>query len=440
MPFGVAVAIAVWNLGDFDEPDLTLFGRFDWWGLLGLAAFLGALEYVLEEGARADWFDSPTIASLSLVSALGAALFFARALTAREPIVDLTAFSNRDFALGSLFSFVMGVGLYGLIYIYPVHLARIRGHDALMIGQTMFVSGAAMFVMAPVSGLLSSRMDPRAMMALGFASFGLGTCLMTRITHDWKFRELFVPQILRGVGLMLAMIPINNVALGTLPPERVKGASGLYNLTRNLGGAVGLAMIATLLTDRQALHHARLAEAVAWGRPAVEERLAEMAASLDARGVDDEAAALQSIAATVTREAAVMSFADVFVLLTALFAGLVLLAALVSKPKAGAAGGGHRGRRRRELPGLGAGGGRRADVRGHRGHLRTTAAGARQGRRSRPSSSRAVAAQRGAAAASSAARSTSRSPTWLASTSTSRALSASLSSRLRSRWAASSSS
>ncbi len=341
VPFGIAVAIAVWNLVDFDEPDLTLFDRFDWWGLLGLAAFLGALEYVLEEGTRADWFDSPTIAALSLVSALGAALFFARALTAREPIVDLTAFSNRNFALGSLFSFVMGVGLYGLTYIYPVYLARIRGYDALMIGQTMFVSGAAMFVMAPVSGLLSSRMDPRAMMALGFASFGLGTYLMTGITHDWDFRELFVPQILRGVGLMLAMIPINNVALGTLPPERVKGASGLYNLTRNLGGAVGLAVIATLLTDRQALHHQRLAEAVTWGRPVVEERLAEMAAALGASGVDGEAGALQSIAAAVTREAAVMSFADVFLLLTALFAGLVVLAALVRRPKAGAAGGGH---------------------------------------------------------------------------------------------------
>ena len=126
-----------------------------------MAGFLGALEYVLEEGPRNDWFDDETITLLAIVSALSAVVFFARVLTAREPIVDLRAFANRNFAVGSLFSFVLGIGLYGLTYLYPVYLAQVRGYDALMIGDTMFVSGLAMFLTAPIAGQLSQKLDPR---------------------------------------------------------------------------------------------------------------------------------------------------------------------------------------------------------------------------------------------------------------------------------------
>ncbi len=342
VPPGILVAIAVWNLVDFDKPNLKLFSKFDWWGLLGLAAFLGALEYVLEEGPLNDWFEDEAILVLAVVCAFGGILFFWRALRAAEPIVDLSAFRNRNFAFGSLFSFVMGIGLYGLTYLYPVYLGRIRGYDSLMIGQTMFVSGLTMFVMAPVSGFLSARMDLRVMMAVGFLAFGSGTWLMSGITHDWDFWELFIPQILRGIGLMMAMIPINNVALGTLSPAQMKGASGLYNLTRNLGGAVGLAVINTLLNDRDALHYERLAESVRWGSAEAEERIASMAANFDAAGLDGQAVAISRMAGIVKREAMVMAFSDVFLALTALFAALVLLSVFVAKPaRAGGGGGGH---------------------------------------------------------------------------------------------------
>ena len=136
---------------------------------------------------------------------------------------------------------MLGIGLYGLTYLYPVYLAQMRGYDALMIGETMFVSGLAMFLSAPVAGRLRPRFDPRFMLIVGFLLFALGTWQMTFLTKDWDFWELFWPQIFRGVGLMFAIVPVTNIALGTLPPERVKNASGLFNLTRNLGGAVGLA-------------------------------------------------------------------------------------------------------------------------------------------------------------------------------------------------------
>ena len=147
-----------------------------------------------------------------------AVTFFYRAFTAEQPIVDLFAFKNLNFAFGSAFSFVLGIGLYGLTYVYPVYLGQIRGYDALMIGEALFVSGLCMFLTAPVAGFLSGRMDPRIMIMIGFLGFGAGTWTMTHLTADWDFHELLIPQIFRGVSLMLCMVPINNLALGTLPP------------------------------------------------------------------------------------------------------------------------------------------------------------------------------------------------------------------------------
>jgi DHA2 family multidrug resistance protein len=308
-----------------------------------MAGFLGALEYVLEEGPRDDWFDDGTIVLLSVVSAASAIAFFARVLMAEEPIVDIRAFNNRNFGLGSLFSFVLGIGLYGLTYVYPLYLAQVRGYNALMIGETMFISGIAMFLAAPVAGALTNKVDPRALLSLGFVLFAVGTWEMHYLTKDWDFWELFWPQIFRGVGLMLAMIPITNIALGTLPPERVKNASGLFNLTRNLGGAVGLAIINTQLNDRIDLHLARLHEAVTWSRPAAMEMLNNLTQRFASYGSDAQAMALKQLSLIARKEGIVMGYADVFLMLTVLFVALAFLTVILSKPApaAAGAGGGH---------------------------------------------------------------------------------------------------
>lgn len=330
---GVIVTIVTWTLVDFDEPDYSLLEKFDWAGLFGMAAFLGALEYFLEEGPLKGWFDEPAIIWAGAISLSGAALFFWRAFTAQQPIVDLSAFNNRNFWTGSLFSFIMGIGLYGLTYLYPVYLARVRGYSALMIGETMFVTGACMFIAAPIVGRLSTRIDPRWMIAVGFFGFGLGTLQASYVTKDWDFYELLAPQMLRGFSLMLCMVPINNLALGTLPPERIKNASGLFNLTRNLGGAVGLALINTLMNDRMDLHLVRLREAVSWGRPQAEETLAKLTMALSSLGSDAPLAATSKLAGLVRREAMVMSIGDVFFALTALFACLIVLVPLMRRPQ-----------------------------------------------------------------------------------------------------------
>lgn len=336
---GILISVAAWTLIDFDQPERGLLSRFDWLGLAALAAFLGSLEYVLEEGPRNDWLEHGPIAVFSVVMVVGAALFFWRALTRPDPIVDLSAYANRNFAFGSVFSFCLGIGLYGLTYIYPVYLGRIRGFDSLMIGETMFVTGLSMMLTAPLAGFLSRKLDLRVMLLIGLVGFGLGTWVASGITKDWDFYELLLPQILRGVSLMMCMVPINNIALGTLAPAKLKGAAGLYNLNRNLGGAVGLAVINTLLNDRTDLHMARLRETMSQANYHAVETLDRLTAQLSDRGADAPIIAMRQLANMLRREASVMAFADIFLLLTVLFLVLAALVFVVRRPEAAASGG-----------------------------------------------------------------------------------------------------
>lgn len=332
---GILVATSVFFLVDFDKPNYALLDQFDYVGLLGMALFLGSLEYVLEEGPRYDWFDDQTIATFGALTVVGTIIFFLRTAFAANPIVELKVFKNRNFAFGSAFSFMLGIGLYGLTYVYPVYLSQGRGYDSLTIGQTMFVTGVVMFLTAPISGRLAGIVDPRILMLIGFVDFACGTYIASSITPDWGFWELLIPQILRGSSLMLCMVPITNLSLGTLPPEQIKNASSLFNLARNLGGAIGLAMINTILNKRLDLHLARLHEQVAWGHSVAEERLATMQQNFtNAMHSDGDIAALKKLAMIVRNQGNVLSFADIFLILTVLFVSAGILTLLMRKPAA----------------------------------------------------------------------------------------------------------
>jgi DHA2 family multidrug resistance protein len=333
---GIGITVGVLALVDFDRPHFKLLDQFDWVGLLSMAGFLGALEYVLEEGPQYEWLQDSSVAVCATICALSAIVFFYRVLTARQPIVDIRAFKNRNFAFGCAFSFCVGIGLYGLTYIYPRYLAEIRGYSAMMIGETMFVSGAVMFVSAPIVGRLMLKVDMRLMIAAGLVFFALGTWQMTGMTRDYDFWELFLPQVLRGCGMMLAMVPINNIALGTLEPALVKNASGLFNLTRNLGGAVGLAVINELINDRTDLHITRLHDNVTWGNATVVETLNSLTRTFQGMG-DASLMALKQLSLIVHRQASVMGYADVFFILTVFYVLLSTLVFFVDRPVVGVA-------------------------------------------------------------------------------------------------------
>jgi len=330
---GIGITVGVLALVDFDEPHFELLDRFDWWGLIFMAGFLGSLEYVLEEGPQYEWLQDTSVAVCAAICAVSAIAFFYRVLTVEEPIVDIRTFGDRNFGIGCLISFCVGIGLYGLTYIYPRYLAEVRGYSALMIGETMFVSGIAMFVTAPIVGRLMQKFDMRLIIAAGLVIFAFGSWQMTWITRDYDFYELLVPQILRGIGMMFAMVPTNTIALGTLAPDRVKNASGLFNLTRNLGGAVGLAVINQVLNERTDLHISRLHERVTWGNATATETLNMFTQRLQGMG-DASLMAMKQLSQIVHRQAVVMGYGDAFFMLTVFYFGLSLMVMLLKKPAA----------------------------------------------------------------------------------------------------------
>ncbi|MBU0724377.1 MAG: DHA2 family efflux MFS transporter permease subunit [Alphaproteobacteria bacterium] len=331
---GLIVAATVWNFLDVDRAEPAYLRGLDLIGLALLTVSLGSLQYMLEEGPRQDWFDDDRIVHLALISCASGLLFLYRVFTYRQPIIDLRAFSDRNFTLGCIYSFVVGIGLYGSVYMTPLFLAQVREYNAMQIGVIMMVTGLFQLGMAPIAGMLSTRLDLRVMLSFGFLMFCYALYLNSHLTAQSSYWELFVPQAVRGVSLMFCFIPVNRLALGTLPPDKLKNGSSLYNLMRNLGGAMGLATINTLLQDRTALHLARLTDHLSLSRPEVQapiDRLAERFA--DSIAGDPELAAMRQIFRLVQREALVMGFNDCLLLLGLTFAASLILMPLVRKPR-----------------------------------------------------------------------------------------------------------
>jgi DHA2 family multidrug resistance protein len=332
---GAVVCALVLACVDFDQPRLELLRRFDLLGIVLVAVFLGCLEYVLEEGPGDDWLESRKIVVVGAISVTAAALMMWRELTIEHPVIDLRAFHDRNFAVGCLYSFIIGIGLYGSVYVIPMFFAQVRGWNSLEIGLTMVVVGLFQFISAPLAGALSKRLDLRVMLAAGLSLFGVGLYLNHLLTSEWGFWEMLLPQALRGLSLMLCFVPINRLALGTLPRHELQNAAGLYNLMRNLGGAIGLAVINTVLAARHDLHLLRIGERWNAGHLPFVEKLGAMTSYFEGRLGDHAAsAALKKLHGLATREAMVLSFADVLLLMSVVFLVGLCLMPLVRKVSA----------------------------------------------------------------------------------------------------------
>src|SRR5215212_11242657 len=324
---GLLVAAVVWATIDIDKPDRSLLRDFDVIGLVLMATFLGCLEYALEEGPRWDWLDDSSIRNAVVISGVAGVFFFWRVLTYRQPIVDLRAYANRNFALGSFYTFLIGIGMYGTTYLIPLFLAQVRGYSSMQIGTTVVVAGLFMMVMSPFSTQIARRLDLRVMLAIGLSLFAYSMYLTATLTNQTGFWELFVPQAVRGFALMFCYLPANMIALGMVAPDKLKNAAGLYNLTRDLGGALGLATIGTVMNDRLHFHWNRLIEDINPARPVVQHFLDTQTGRLDPLIPGDPAqATLKMLAALVHREALVMTYNDAMLLIGAAFViGLALM-------------------------------------------------------------------------------------------------------------------
>ena len=313
---GLVVSWVVPRMVKVDKPNLALLKGADYPSMAMLALFLGCLEYTLEEGPRWNWFSDETILLTAWTAGLSGIFFIWRSLVVARPIVDLRALKDRNFALGCLFSFITGIGIFATIYLTPLFLGRVRGMSALDIGLAVFSTGVFQVMAIPLYALLASRFDLRWILMAGLALFALSMWDFAPITHDWGSAQLLLPQALRGVGQQLSVPPVVTLALGGLPPSRLKLASGLFNLMRNLGGAIGIAACATVLNDRTNLHFLRLAERT--NAP-------------DGLTGDGSEAALRQLWSLTYREALTMTFSDAFLIVMVCFLAALLVVPLLRR-------------------------------------------------------------------------------------------------------------
>jgi DHA2 family multidrug resistance protein len=251
-------------------PRLREARALDLFSLTLMALGLAALVIALKQGPERGWTSGLVLGLLGL-SVASAVAFVRRTLRSTIPIVDLQTFADRRFAVGCILSFVLGIGLFGSVYLMPVFLAFVRGHDALHIGAIMLVTGIAQLLMAPVAVALEQRANARLLTAAGFGLFAFGLGMSAFQTPETDFAGMFWPQVVRGLAIMFCLLPPTRLALGHLDEARLGDASGVFNLMRNLGGAIGLALIDTVIYTRAPHLGARIVERLESGDTATAE-------------------------------------------------------------------------------------------------------------------------------------------------------------------------
>jgi len=337
---GTAVAVAVPFLVKIDEPDLSLLKGADYAGIVLMAICLGNLEYFLEEGARWNWFDDRVITRCAWIAGISGVLFIGRSLTFKNPVVDLRAFTNRNFAVGCFLSFVTGIGIFSTIYLTPLFLDYVRGFSALQTGMAIFSTGVASLIGVPVYVSLGRKVDLRWLMMFGLACFGLSMWSFSYITHDWGSDQLLIPQILRGFPQVFAVGPSVTLGLGSLPMARLKYASGLFNMMRNMGGAVGIAACGAILNIRTNAHFNDIASRLTPANHAMENFLLDSSHRFTASmGAADPGhlAAMKQLWQLAYREASTLAYADAFQAIMVAFiiaTAFVPLLRKVAPPKA----------------------------------------------------------------------------------------------------------
>jgi DHA2 family multidrug resistance protein len=337
VPGALLLGAVAWGLGP-EKPRLALLRRGDWWGIGTMAVGLGSLIVFLEEGNRNDWLNSQFIASLGLTAAVFLGACVVIELVRREPFINLRLLADRNFGLGTLVGTAFGVGMYGVMYLLPMYLAQVQGYNAQQIGQTIMWSGVPQLLMMPVAAVLLQWVDARVLLTLGLAFFSGSSFMNSTLTNLTGYDQLILSQLVRALGMPLVIVPLTSLATGHIGPHQSGSASALYNMFRNLGGSIGIAVLATQLDLREKLHSVRLGEAVNVFNPATSERLGALTQQFVARGTEAVAAGQQAIGAVagvVRHEAYVMAYGDCFYLLGLLMFCMVLLVWLCRGAKGG---------------------------------------------------------------------------------------------------------
>ena len=324
---------------------LSLLREGDWAGIITMAIGLSALQTVLEEGNKDDWFGSPFVVKLSVIAAVALTAFLWIELTAKKPLLNLRLLFRRNFGFGILANFLLGVALYGSVFILPVYLSRIQGYNAEQIGMVLAWTGLPQLLLIPLVPRLMRRFDPRLIIGIGFALFAASNFMNIYMTNDYATDQLFWPNIVRALGQALVMAPLSAVATAGIEEENAGSASGLFNMMRNLGGAVGIALLQALLTKREQYHSNMLMQSVSMLEQATRTRIDQLTQYFINHGVVDRAEASHraviAIGHIVQKQAFILAFSDTFYLLGAALIVALMAALLLRKPDHLEGGGAH---------------------------------------------------------------------------------------------------
>jgi len=308
---------------------LALLRQGDWPGIVTMAIGLGALQTVLEEGNKDDWFGSDFIVRLSVIAVVSLALFFWVELTSTKPLLNLRLLARRNFGFGVLANFLMGIALYGSVFILPQYLARIQGYNSEQIGMVLAWTGLPQLVLIPLVPRLMKRFDARLVIGAGFILFAASNFMNVWMTPDYGSDQLFWPNVVRAVGQALAFAPLSAVATAGIEMENAGSASALFNMMRNLGGAIGIAMLQTFLTKREQYHSNVLSQSVSLFEAATRARIEQLTQYFLNHGIADRATAsheaVVAVGRIVQKQAFIFAFSDTFYLL-----GVALIVALVA--------------------------------------------------------------------------------------------------------------
>ena len=332
---GLAVTIASIFVIRVDRPNLSMLKKIDYAHLGAMALFLGGLEYVLEEGPKNDWLGDPMIRTGAWLSFMGFVLFLERSFRSGGPIVRLTPFRKPTFVFACVFNLVIGFGLYSATYLLPVFLGRVRGFNSLQIGTTVFVTGIAQVLSTVIAARASQRIDQRIVIVVGLTLFAASLWWVSHLNPDWGFYDLIGPQMLRGFAIMLCIVPSVQMALAGFAQAELRYASGLFNLMRNLGGAIGIAVVNTWLADNTRIQAARIGEGLGEAGRAAPDFVAALAARIVQLGGDPGQALLTAqgeLARLVGRQALTLAFNDVFRLMAWMFLVALVMVPLCKPP------------------------------------------------------------------------------------------------------------
>nr|WP_269807705.1 MDR family MFS transporter [Pseudomonas sp. NMI795_08] len=289
------------------EAHWELLKSTDYAGIVTLGLGLGCLQVFLEEGHRKDWLESSLIVGLGSVALVSLILFVILQLSRPHPLINLRILGNRNFGLSSIASLGMGVGLYGSIYLLPLYLAQIQGYNALQIGEVIMWMGVPQLFLIPLVPLLMKVISPKVLCALGFCLFGVASFSSGVLNPDFAGPQFNQIQVIRALGQPMIMVTISLIATAYIQPQDAGSASSLFNILRNLGGAIGIALLATLLDARAKVYFDYLREALVPSNPQVAKRLAQLTERLG-----NETAALGKLSEITHQQAMIMAYNDAF--------------------------------------------------------------------------------------------------------------------------------